>query len=83
MGRVNILSSRLYENGYSAICYGEGERTMAKLVQALESGLALDDIKGISNLNEGKEAKTPSRDLIQKLDEIPFPARDLLVRKNT
>ena len=77
-GVVNLPSSRLYESGYSAICYGEGERTVVELVHALENGLPLEDIMGISYLNEGKEVKTPPRELIENLDEIPFPARDLL-----
>ena len=63
-GVVNLPSSMLYESGYSAICYGEGERTVVELVHALENGLPLEDIKGISYLNEGKEVKTPPRELI-------------------
>ena len=77
-GVVNLPSSRLYESGYSVICYGEGERTIVELVHVLENGLLLEDIKGISYLNKGKEVKTPPRELIKDLDEIPFPARDLL-----
>jgi len=77
-GVVNLPSSRLYESGYSVICYGEGERTVVELVHAFENGLPLENINGISYLNEGKEVKTPSRELIENLDVIPFPARDLL-----
>jgi radical SAM superfamily enzyme YgiQ (UPF0313 family) len=77
-GVVNLPSSRLYESGYSVICYGEGERTVVELVHAFENGLSLEDINGISYLNEGKEVKTPPRELIENLDVIPFPARDLL-----
>ena len=77
-GVVNLPSSRLYESGYSVICYGEGERTVVELVHAFENGLPLEYIKGISYLNEGKEVKTPPREQIENLDEIPFPARDLL-----
>lgn len=80
-GVVNLPSSRLYESGYSVICYGEGERTVVELVHAFENGLPLEDINGISYLNEGKEIKTPPRELISNLDEIPFPARELLDMK--
>ena len=80
-GVVNLPSSRLYESGYSVICYGEGERTIVELVNAFENGLSLESIKGISYLKEGKEIRTPPRELIEDLDEIPFPARDLLDMK--
>jgi radical SAM superfamily enzyme YgiQ (UPF0313 family) len=77
-GVVDLPSSRLYKSGYSIICYGEGERTIVELFQAFENELPLGDIKGISYLNGGKEVKTPPREPIENLDEIPFPARDLL-----
>jgi len=77
-GVVTVPSSMLYEGGYSVICYGEGERTVVELVQAFENGSPLEDIKGISYLNEGKEVKTPPREPIENLNEIPFPARHLL-----
>jgi radical SAM superfamily enzyme YgiQ (UPF0313 family) len=77
-GVVNLSSFKVYESGYLVICYGEGERTVVELVHALENGLSLKDIDGISYLNEGKEVKTPPREPIENLDEIPFAARELL-----
>ena len=77
-GVVNLPSSKLYESGYSIICYGEGEKTIVELVQAFENGLPLKNIKGISYRSNGKEIKTPPRALIKNLDDIPFPARSLL-----
>jgi anaerobic magnesium-protoporphyrin IX monomethyl ester cyclase len=80
-GAANILSSRLYECGYSIICYGEGERTIVDLVKAFENKLPLKDVNGISFLSTNREIKTSPRKLIENLDEIPFPARDLLDMK--
>ncbi|MCJ7443235.1 MAG: B12-binding domain-containing radical SAM protein [Methanotrichaceae archaeon] len=77
-GIYNLPSSQVYESGYSVICYGEGERTVVELVHALENGLPLKDIDGISYLKEGKEVKTHPREPIKNLDEIPFAARELL-----
>ncbi len=77
-GAVNLPSSKLYESGYSVICYGEGEKTIVELVEAFENGLSLKNIKGISYCSKGREIKTPPRDLIKDLDDIPFPARSLL-----
>lgn len=80
-GVVNLPSTKLYESGYSIICYGEGERTIVELVNAFEKGLPLEAIRGISYLNEGKEVKSNQREPIKNLDEIPFPARELLDMK--
>jgi anaerobic magnesium-protoporphyrin IX monomethyl ester cyclase len=80
-GAANLPSPRLYESGYSVICYGEGERTIVELIKAFENGLPLENVNGISFLNNHQEVKTKPRDPIENLDEIPFPARDLLDMK--
>ncbi len=80
-GAANLPSAKLYESGYSVICYGEGERTIVELMKAFENRLPLEDVEGISFLHNNQEIKTKSRDPIENLDEIPFPARDLLDMK--
>jgi anaerobic magnesium-protoporphyrin IX monomethyl ester cyclase len=77
-GVSNLPSSRLYESGYSIICFGEGERTIVELIKAFENKLSLRDVKGISFLSNEIEIRTTSRELIENLDDIPLPARDLL-----
>ncbi|MBK9094713.1 MAG: cobalamin-dependent protein [Anaerolineae bacterium] len=57
---------------------GEGEATLLELLQAQQSGRPLAEVAGLG-YREGKRIKlTPARPLLQNLDEIPFPARDLL-----
>lgn len=65
---------------YDFIVMGEGEYTSLELVQAIErkeedfsaiKGIAWRDKSGVIRRNE-------ARPLIDDLDEIPFPARDLL-----
>lgn len=77
-GVMNIPGTKFYDGGYSVICYGEGEKTIVELIRAIENNQPLDDIKGISFIFEGKEVKTPPRELIKNLDDIPFPSRHLL-----
>jgi anaerobic magnesium-protoporphyrin IX monomethyl ester cyclase len=77
-GVVTVPSSMLYEDGSPVICHGEGERTVVELIQAFENGSPLDNIKGIYYINKSKEIKTPPREPIENLNEIPLPARDLL-----
>jgi len=52
---------------------GEGERTLAELVQTSEGKRPLSQVKGISFKHEGKVIHTPNRPLISNLDELPFP----------
>ncbi len=65
----------LLKNDYiDVVVLGEGEYTMLELVQALDKGEDLSKVKGIAC----KSFKTSSRDIIEDLDSIPFPARHLL-----
>jgi len=57
---------------------GEGEVTFYELVRALEEKSPLEKILGISYREGGRIKINPLRALIKNLDEIPFPARDLL-----
>ena len=77
-GVMNLPSTRLYEGGYSIVCYGEGERTIVDLICALEKNLPLEEVRGISFISKGNEVRTPPREFIKNLDEIPFPSRHLL-----
>ena len=64
---------------------GEGEQTMLELMQFYEKwGLdksKLTDIKGIAYHNSKNITVNERRELIQPLDKIPFPARELLDMK--
>ncbi len=59
---------------------GEGERTLEALLRALREGASLTSVQGIVFKADGKLLRTPSRDRIRDLDELPFPAFDLLPR---
>jgi anaerobic magnesium-protoporphyrin IX monomethyl ester cyclase len=56
------------------VVMGEGEYTLLELVQTLEEGGDLKNVKGIAY----QDVVTPPRPLIEDLDELPFPARHLL-----
>jgi len=67
--------SKLLENDFiDLVVLGEGEYTMLEIVQALEKGADLRNVKGIA----GKGFQTLPRDVTVDLDSIPFPARHLL-----
>jgi len=66
---------------FDVVVLGEGELTMLELVQSIESGNDLEDVKGILFKKDGKIIKTQPRPIIDNLDEIPFPARHLMPRE--
>ncbi len=69
----------LTHTALDAVCLGEGEQTIVPLVTALLSGRALDDIAGIAFRSpSGTVVKTPSRPLLKDLDQLPWPAYDLV-----
>lgn len=60
---------------------GEGEETFVDIIKTVKKSKgkpsAFKKIDGISFLEKEKPILTPERALIQDLDKIPFPARDL------
>jgi len=57
---------------------GEGEQTVPDLLRALESGADLATVNGIV-FRRGREiVANPEREFIRDLDELPFPAWDLI-----
>lgn len=80
-GASSVSSSSIYKSGYSIICYGEGERTIVELMKTFEKKLPLENVRGISFIHDNKEIITAPREPIENLDDIPFPARDLLDMK--
>jgi len=56
------------------VVMGEGEYTMLELVQTLEEGGDLSQVRGLALKNQ----VNPPRPLITDMDTLPFPARHLL-----
>ncbi len=66
------------QEGVDVAALGEGEETLNDLIGAYESGKPLDDVRGIA-FKKGDQMKlTQPRPMIENLDEVPFPARDLV-----
>jgi len=57
---------------------GEGENTIIELIQALDSNKDLNVIKGIVSRQDENVYLAPLRDRINNLDDLPYPAFDLL-----
>jgi radical SAM superfamily enzyme YgiQ (UPF0313 family) len=73
---ATALSDYILEKGYcDIIVRGEPEYTTLETVQKLAH---LECVKGISYRKDGTILKNADRPLIENLDELPFPARDLV-----
>lgn len=58
---------------------GEGELTFLEIASRLDEIHSVkQEIKGISFMDGEKYSRTPTRELIDDLDTIPFPLRDLV-----
>lgn len=73
-------SQEILEKSGADICViGEGEITFLEIVNHLaDIKNKQPQINGISYLENGIYRRTPTRELIDDIDTIPFPARDLV-----
>ena len=60
------------------VCIGEAERTIIELLEALILQRDLMKVQGIGFIQDDVYHQTPLRELIKNLDELPFPAWDLI-----
>jgi len=59
----------------------EGEYTMLELTQChMEGSRNYEDVKGIAYRDGGEIKRTTSRPIIEDLDSLPFPDRDLSIK---
>jgi len=65
-----------------AICRGEFDYTVRDLVRAQAEGKDWSGISGLTWRRDGEVQVNPDRPVIENLDEIPFPARDLVDSPN-
>lgn len=60
------------------LVYGEGDITIVELVRAIETSSDVAMVRGICYRDGQRIVKTEPRPFIQNLDELPFPANDLI-----
>jgi len=63
---------------FDFIALGEGEITFCELLQAIENNMDCGKVNGIMFKRNNTFIKTEDRKFIKNLDELPFPARDLI-----
>ncbi|MFK7933260.1 MAG: radical SAM protein [Saprospiraceae bacterium] len=64
--------------GVDYVIHGEGELGLLELVQQLEMGESVENIRGISYQVAGEISKNIRRPVLKDLDSLPMPAWDLV-----
>ena len=73
---ATALADYILQQGYcDIIVRGEPEYTTLETIQNLSN---LNGVLGVSYIKDGQIIKNPDRPLIEDLDALPFPARDLV-----
>lgn len=62
---------------FDIVAHGEGERMAVELWDRIAKGKSYEDVKGIAFRKNDKIVINPRQELIENLDELPFPARHL------
>lgn len=62
---------------YVITVIGEGEATMAELLIKIQNNETIDNVLGIAFHRENEIVVTPSRPLINDLDQLPFPKHEI------
>jgi radical SAM superfamily enzyme YgiQ (UPF0313 family) len=72
------LDPQAYLHPGAVVVYGEGEQTLVELLHALAQGADLVHVNGIRYHTSAGIQQTVPRDPLWQLDQLPWPARDLL-----
>lgn len=81
-GSGSIHAREFIDIGCDIVCHGEGEKTILQIVKYLEGRISIEEIKGISYKKDGIILNNEPQELIENLDEIPFPNRDKILFDN-
>ena len=74
---VSLNPGWILEDGFDALCIGEGEYPTLELVSQLESGAQPSGIKNLWIKRGADTEKNETRPFLQDLDGLPFPDREM------
>ncbi|MBI4966119.1 MAG: cobalamin B12-binding domain-containing protein [Desulfomonile tiedjei] len=72
----------IYQQGVDAICQGEGDSALPRFLDCLGSEAMFETPNFSIKLPDGNVRENPVGDLIENLDSLPFPDRDIVYSKN-
>jgi len=62
------------------VCIGEGEEAICEVADRMSRGEPIDDVRNIWLKQKGEIIRNPVRPLIEDLDQLPLPDKDLFYR---
>ncbi len=68
----------LKKTNIDVVLIGEGEITLVELIKKLIASQPIDNVEGIAFRKNDKIVLTPLREPIENLDNLPFPAWDMI-----
>jgi len=80
---ASLNPDKVIGDTFDAVCIGEGEYPVLELVEQLEEGRGPAKIENLWIKQDKKIEKNPTREFIQKLDDLPFPDREMWHRWET
>jgi radical SAM superfamily enzyme YgiQ (UPF0313 family) len=78
---TSLPDTTLKESSFDSIILGEPEFTALELAGRLSSGIDIKDLSGIATKNNEGIIINGKTGFIENLDDLPFPARDLMDNK--
>ncbi len=75
-----FFSDIINEDSIDIACIGEGEYALLELLDKLEEGTDITTIKNMAVKMGGKIYRNPPRNLIENLDELPYPDREIYLK---
>ncbi|UTW63423.1 B12-binding domain-containing radical SAM protein [bacterium SCSIO 12741] len=72
-----FFSEFIQEEGVDYLIRGEGEESLLELMNRLDQGDSFQDVPNLSFLQDGKAVHNPLRNLSKRLDDLPYPDREL------
>jgi len=77
---ATALPEMALNDGFDMVCRGEGEEALLELVTKLEAGKGPGNTRNIWFKKGGKIVRNGLRPLIQDLDSLPMPDKDMFFR---
>lgn len=75
---TTLPEETLKNSNFNIAIRGEPEITALDLVESIKNSKSLSEVKGISYKSYNEVKHNPDREVIEDLDSLPFPARNLL-----
>jgi anaerobic magnesium-protoporphyrin IX monomethyl ester cyclase len=76
-GPLPTLEPNGYLDVFDGVVLGEGEETMVEIAECYERGCGFSGVRGIAYKNRGEVKLSSPRKLVEDLDSLPFPSRDI------